>query len=380
MADARWNIAQICSSNSWGGLEIHVAILSQWLIGEGHRVTVYCRPGSPLDHECRSREIPVLSFAPAGYLDPIAVWRLGRQLDQEAIDLVHAHYARDLWTIAPAMRRRGQRPLIFIKHIGTGKPKRDPLHRWIYSRVDHVIAISRVIEENLLATHPLRREQVSIIHHGLDLREFDRDAAARRRIRQEWGIAEAEILIGTAGRLQAGKGHLEFLDMAAVISARYPQARFVIVGEATRGEEERARPILERRKALGLEERVLMPGFRRDMPHLLAAMDIFAFPSRAEAFGLVLIEAMAAGTAVVSTRSDGVLDIINHEENGLLFDPQHPDELTCLVERLIKETEYREMLGRNGRASVEQRFSRERMLEKLTALYARTMAMRSRRP
>lgn len=380
MADARWNIAQVCSSPSWGGLEIHVAILSQWLIEAGHQITVFCRPGSPLDRDCRRRAIPVLPFAPAGYLDVCAVRRLRRQMEASAIDLVHAHYAQDLWIIAPALRRRGKRALIFIKHIGTSKPKRDPLHRWIYGRVDHVIAISRVIEENLLATHPLQRSQVSIIHHGLDLREFQRDEESRRRIRREWGIAETEILVGTAGRLQAGKGHLEFLDMAAAITARHDDARFVIVGEATRGEEERSRAILERRAALGLEEQVLMPGFRRDMPQVLAAMDIFAFPSRAEAFGLVLIEAMAAGTAVISTRSDGILDIIEHGQNGLLFDPQQPDEFTALVERLIQEREYREMLGSNGRASVEQRFSRERMLEQLTALYARTLAMRRGQP
>src|SRR5690606_31397900 len=130
---------------------------------------------------------------------------------------------------------------------------------------------------------------------------------------------------------------LEFLDMAAAISARHAQVRFVIVGEATRGEEERARPIYERLHSLRLKDRVIMAGFRSDIPEVLAAMDIFAFPSRAEAFGLVLIEAMAIGRAVVSTRCDGVLDIIEEERNGLLFEPGQTADLTRQVERLIED-------------------------------------------
>ncbi len=369
MARLTLHIAQICSSRSWGGLEMHVAVLSRWLTEEGHRVEVWCSPGSPLADEAQRLGLPVIPFAPAGYLDMAAALRLFRQIRERGVELLHAHYARDLWNIAPAVYLGRRWPLVFIKHIGTSKPKRDPLHRWIYNAVDQVVAISRVIAENLLATHPLEAERVRIVHHGVDTRTFVFHPEARARIRAEWGVGEEELLIGSIGRLQSGKGHLEFLDMAAAVSARHPQVRFVIVGEPTRGEEERARPIYERLNNFGLEGRVIMAGFRSDIPEVLAAMDIFAFPSRAEAFGLVLIEAMAVGRPVVSTRCDGVLDIIEEERNGLLFDPGDSGELARQVERLIVDKELRLRLGHNGLLTVAARFSRTAMLNRLYRVY-----------
>ncbi|HPR88566.1 MAG TPA: glycosyltransferase family 4 protein [bacterium] len=374
MPDQPLHIAQICSSRAWGGLEMHVAVLSSWLAEEGHTVEIWCAPGSPLETEARRRGVPTLPFAPRGYLDLVAVLRLRRQLRQRGVDLVHAHYARDLWIITPAVRCAGGWPLVFIKHIGTARPKRDPLHRWIYGRVDEVIAISRVIEENLLATHPVPPDRVSILHHGIDTGTFRFDASARARVRREWGLREEELLIGTIGRLQPGKGHLEFLEMAAAVHDRHPEVRFVIVGEPTRGEEARADEILARRRSLGLETAVLMPGFRSDVPAVLAAMDIFAFPSRAEAFGLVLIEAMAVARPVISTRCDGVLDIVVEEENGLLFEPQNAPDLTRQVERLVADPTLRAALGARALATVEEKFTRAAMLRGLAALYARAAA------
>lgn len=376
MAGRTLHIAQICSSRSWGGLEMHVAVLSRWLAEEGHRVEIWCAPGSPLEAEALRLGLTTVPFRPAGYLDLFSSLRLFHQLRKRRVELLHAHYARDLWNIAPVVHLARRWPLVFIKHIGTGKPKRDPLHRWIYAAVDRIVAISRVIEENLLATHPVERDRVCIVHHGVDTRTFTFRPEARSLVRVEWGVRDGELLIGSIGRLQSGKGHLEFLDMAAAISARHAQVRFVIVGEATRGEEERARPIYERLHSLQLKDRVTMAGFRSDIPEVLAAMDIFAFPSRAEAFGLVLIEAMAIGRAVVSTRCDGVLDIIEEERNGLLFEPGQTADLTRQVERLIEDEMLRFRLGRSALETVEHKFTRSTMLTRLYAVYERAGARR----
>lgn len=371
MVDRKLHIAQVCSSRSWGGLEMHVALLAGWLAEEGHLVEIWCAPGSPLEAEAHRLGVTTLPFAPLGYLDLFAVARLYRQLQRRGVDLIHAHYARDLWIIAPAVRCARRWPLVFIKHIGTARPKRDPLHRWIYGGVDEIIAISRVIADNVVATHPVEPERVSVLYHGLDTRLFRFDHAARKRVRAEWGVGDEELLIGTIGRLQPGKGHLEFLEMAARLRVRHPRARFVIVGEPTRGEESRAEEILARRRDLGLTEAVLMPGFRSDIPAVLAALDIFAFPSRAEAFGLVLIEAMAVARPVVSTRCDGVLDIIEDEENGLFFAPMDVAGLTLQVERLAADPALRARLGRRALATVEKKFTRAAMLRQLDAVYAR---------
>src|SRR5574341_694130 len=155
-------IMQICASPSWGGMEMHVGFLSTHLARRGHTIIPACYPGSPLQRDLQKRGFTPLRIRLGGYFHPFGIRRLAQWMDEYRVDLVHSHYARDLWTLAPALWRRQRVPLILTKHLGTQQPKRDLLHRWIYRRVNHVVAISEVIRQNLLATHPLTAEQVSV--------------------------------------------------------------------------------------------------------------------------------------------------------------------------------------------------------------------------
>jgi glycosyltransferase involved in cell wall biosynthesis len=246
----------------------------------------------------------------------------------------------------------------------------------IYRRVDHIIAISTVIARNVLETHPVRSQRVSVVHHGVAVDRFHRDEQVRYRVRAEFGIDEQNLLIGIIGRLQDGKGHLEFLHMAERISAEWPAVRFLVVGAPTHGEEERAEPIFRCAAELGLEKRVIFTGYRRDVPDILSALDLFVFPSHAESFGLVIIEAMAAGLPVISSRNDGVLDIVCHEETGLLVDPKDIAELTGAVDRLLRDADLRQRLGRDGRTWVERNFNQDNMIDRLLELYTASQAAR----
>lgn len=351
---------------------MHVSWLSQHLAKRGHQITVFCAEQSPLHRDISSQAIPWKVFQPKGYFDPFTSWRLRAMLVQGGFDLIHAHFSRDLWIIVPAISGVRHIPIVFIKHIGTQKSKKDLFHRWLYRRVAHVIAISSVIAKNLLATHPLAPERLSVVHHGVDLTLF-KNKQARSLIRSEFGIDADDVVIGSIGRLQVGKGHLEFLEMAGQIAAEFPRTKFMIVGEPTHGEENLARPIYQKAAQLGLGNRLIFTGFRTDVPDVLGAMDIFAFPSHAEAFGLVVIEAMAAGLPIVSSACDGVLDIIRDGENGLLIDPKDARQLTDAVRRLLINKSYAAMLASNGLKSVANNFAMARMLEQIEAIYDRVV-------
>ncbi|HPN33147.1 MAG TPA: glycosyltransferase family 4 protein [bacterium] len=370
----RLSIAQICSSRSWGGMEMHVLFLSEQLRQAGLNATVWCAPDSELSRHAARSDLAVFNFEPRGYFNPYVLYKSCRQLRKKPPDLLHVHFGKDLWTLVPALHGGCRIPIVFTKHIGTQKSKRDPLHRYLYRHVCRLIAVSQVIGKNLLDTHPVQAGQIEIIHHGVDVAHFQDPGTWRDSIRREWGIHDDHFLIGTIGRLQDGKGHLEFLDMAAEIGRRFPFTRFVIVGEPTRGEEYRAQSIYDKIKSLHLQDKVLLPGFRADIPAVLAALDLFAFPSRAEAFGLVLIEAMAAGKPVISTRCDGVLDIVRHEENGLLFDANRVEAFIQSVQRMLEQPSLRERLARQALQTVVERFSRERFLSRIIDLYDKCLA------
>ncbi len=367
-------VVQICTSRSWGGMEMHVGFLSRKLQKRGHNILVVCSPDSPLEKDLRESELELYPLKLSGYLHPVAVRRLQRFLQQQRVDLIHAHFSRDLWTIVPALALgsgKKEIPLILTKHIGTGRAKRDKLHQVIYKRVNFLIAISEVIRRNLIATHPILPSQVGVVHHGIDLQEFSKENTSDRSLRSEWGFSSGDIVFGMIGRLQIGKGYLEFLEMARDLSAQIPSARFLIVGEATRGEPQDAELILHRLQELRLERLVKYAGFRKDIPRVLAAMDVFVFPSHAEAFGMVVIEAMAARKPIVASNSDGILDILEHDRTGILVPPRDLNALTSACRLLAENQNLRERLAAAAQQAAREKFSLERMLDETEAIYRR---------
>lgn len=356
---------------------MHVGFLARQLAQRGYHVLPVCAPDTPLARDFVDSGFEPYLLDRAGYFQPRSLVRLLRLLETQRVQIVHSHFSRDLWTIVPAMSFGGaarKAPLLLTKHIGTGKPKRDVLHRQLYQRVDYVIAISEVIRKNLLATHPLSTDKVGVIHHGVDLKQFSLAKISDRSVRRELGFSQEEVVVGMVGRLQIGKGGLEFLEMARRVHQAQPNTRFLIVGEATRGEPRDAELIRQRCRELGLENIVTFLGFRTDVPEVLAALDVFVFPSHAEAFGLALLEAMAAAKAVIASNNDGVLDLISEERLGLLVPPRDVEALTAACLRLVADENLRQSMGEASRAAALQKFSVQHMLERIESLYHSLLA------
>lgn len=367
----KYRILKVCTSRSWGGMEIHMTRTCDKLRQRGHIIFPVCFPGSPIFHQLQRMGFEPFTLILKNYFHPVQILKLRKFIQNNEIELIHADYSRDLWTIVPAVIFLRKIPLVLIKHIGTMKAKRDFLHRWIYRRVDYIVSISKVIQENILATHPISPGKVGIIYHGVDFNKFNFDEAVRKQTRRILGVENEKILIGIIGRLQRAKGHFEFLEMAAVLSERYHHLQFVMIGEASRGEESEAEQIKLKINELNLENKLILTGYREDIPALLSAMDIFVFPSYAEAFGLVLIEAMAMKLPVVTANCDGVLDIVIENQTGQLVPPKDVNRLIQAVEKLILDKKLRQIYSENGFNRARDCFSEARMLDQLEGLYHR---------
>jgi len=373
-------ILKICTSRAWGGMEMSMVQSCARLRGRGHAVLTVCGPGTPVEKGLRDA-----GFSPQvanlwGKVHPHQAWRLGGFVRDGGVDVVHCDWSRDLFTVAPALLRAPRVPLVLQKHVGVMRAKRLVVHHWLYRRVDRVIAISEVIGRNFVAKHPIDPRKVVVLHAGVDLARFRPDPARRARTRRELGVDEDALLVGIVGRVTPAKGHPEFLEMARRLAAEEPRARFVVVGEPTRGEETEGAAILARIDEFGLRDRVVVTGFRDDVPDLLGAMDVFAFPSHAEAFGLALIEAMAMALPTVSSNCDGVLDIVVEGETGFMVPPGDAEALTAATRRLLGDPGLRARLGGNGRRRVEERFSEERAYGRLEALYEEAIIGRAGDP
>ncbi len=370
-------ILKVCTSRAWGGMEMSMVQSSASLRARGHRVVPVCAPGTTTEERLRAAGFLPVTADLWSKVHPRQARRLGSVVRGEGVDLVHTDWSRDLFTLVPALIGHRRTPLVLHKHVGVIRPKRLWVHHWLYRRVDAVIAISEVIRTNVIAMHPIAPDKVTVIHNGVDLGRFVSDPQRRLRTRAELGLAPDDLVVGIVGRVTRHKGHLEFLEMAREVAAARPRARFLVVGEPTRGEEAEGDAILARIDAYGLRERFVVTGFRQDIPQMLEAMDVFAFPSRAEAFGLALIEAMAMGLPTVSSNCDGVLDIVVDEETGLMVPPRDGAALAAATQRLLDDAALRVRLGQAGQARAHALFGEDRMLTRMEHLYTDLIGRRA---
>ncbi len=181
-------------------------------------------------------------------------------------------------------------------------------------------------------------------------------------------LRESEVLIGMIARFSPGKGHEEFLNAARQLKQKYDNLKFLIVGKASYGEEKYEYEIKALAKQLELNE-VFFTGFRTDTADVLSAMDIFVFPSHAEAFGIALIEAMAMELPTVSSNAEGVLDITIDGQTGLLFENKNADDLANKIAQLVESKEMRIRFGKSGRERVKNNFNLDLQTEKIVNLY-----------
>ena len=175
-------------------------------------------------------------------------------------------------------------------------------------------------------------------------------------------------MVGTAARLCSQKGLPYLFDAAAVILREFPDVTFVVAGDGPE------REALRRRTGqLGILPNVKLLGSCSDMPRFYVSIDAFVLPSLAEGMPMALIEAMAAGKAVVATSVGSVPVLVQDRKNGLLVKPGDVAGLTSALRHVIGDRDLRARLGRNARCTVESRFSAAAMTKQYWALYESTI-------
>lgn len=363
-----------CLSQSWGGMEMFTVRAVQKLLERNISVTLLCYPDSKIHKKAIQENIETFMVKVSGYFNPVQIVKVSRFISAGKFDLVHTQASKDLWILSPALRlARSKIPLFITKQVGSFIVKKDVLHKCIYRRVTTAFAISQVIKKNLLDTVPLTESKIQILHNAVDTTKFNPEKIDRGAVRKEFGIKDDKIVIGMLARFSKGKGHEEFLLAAKILSAKFDSLVFMIVGEPSRGEEEYGKEIRELCLEYNLNNKVIFTGFRSDIPEVLASMDIFAFPSHAEAFGIALVEAMAMQKPSVASNSDGVLDILVDNVTGLLFENGNASDLASKIEQLIISDEKRVLYGKAARKRAVELFDFDFFTDKVIDIYNQTI-------
>lgn len=239
--------------------------------------------------------------------------------------------------------------------------------RWMVRQNTKTIAISEAVSKYLIQEGVPKRKIVRI-HHGVDLQKY------QLRSGIDGKNSASHTIIGIVGQLGERKGHLYLLKAARSITQTCPHVSVWIVGNEPRNSTERYTERLQSYvKNAQLEQHVTFWGFRKDIPDILAQLDILVLPSLQEPFGKIVIEAMAMGKPVIASRVGGVPEIVMHGETGILVPPKDSAAIQQALEQLIHDQEKRKQMGIEGRKRVEQHFSLEKTVRSTEHAYEKIL-------
>ena len=380
MTSAR--ILKVVPTLMCGGTENQFMTLGRMLDTSRFELEFAClrRWGGFID-ELTERGIPLSEYRISTFRSVTAIAqqvRLARHIVRRGIQIVHAYnFYGNVFAIPPA-RLVAPGVIASIRDCApylTSMQKR--VQRYACQFADCVLVNADAVKDWLIG-EGYDPSKIVVIRNGVDLTRFTA-APDEGRIRRELGVADGAPLVAVVSRLTEMKGLEQFLEAAAALKPRYPDARFLIVGETAPNNLEYLPTLQALAERLGITDRVIFAGIRSDVPALLSSVNVSVMPSLNEALSNVLLESMAAGAPTVATRVGGTPEALVDGVSGLLVPPADSGALARAISRLLDDATFASRLGSEARARVTDALSVERMVGATENLYCDLLA-RKRRP
>jgi glycosyltransferase involved in cell wall biosynthesis len=356
-----------------GGAESLVVPFVRGLDRERYDLVVCCLAtigGNVNEAAVRAQDVPLINLGARNLLDVRAFRRLLRVVRENRIDLIHAHLGYAATWSALASRITGV-PSVATLHVAPPTSGRARLRDWLMRVVLRrwsrgVIAVSNALREQYVRLSgggaARRSSRFLVAHNGIDVDRFAVSRAeSRERLVREFDIPHDAKIVVTVSVLREGKGVDVLLRAFETISDAY----LLIIGDG---------PKREAWAALTNDGRIRWAGFRGDVHALLAGCDLFVLASFDDAFPTVLLEAMAAGLPVVSSRVGGIPEIVDDAVTGRLVESGDSKALAQTLEGLLHDDAERNAMGAAARERARERFSTEAWIARLEEIYGQVLA------
>ena len=372
-----------------GGPTLHVSYLSSGLrdrgyettlvagsVGQGEQSMAYVAEGLGV----QVTTIPHLHREISPVRDLLATFRLARMMRELRPQILHTHTAKAgaVGRAAALLAGRARPPIVvhtFHGHVLRGYFGRfwtgffRTLERLLARRTDALVAVSPEVRDELIALGIAPESKFAVIRLGIELEDrVTIDPAARAETRRVMGIGDERFVIGWIGRMTGVKRTDDLLRAVKLVRDQGVDALLCLVGDGPDHEE------MERLAGeLGIVRHCLFTGYQEEVGQFFSAFDVFVLTSGNEGTPVTAIEALAGGCPVVATRVGGVPDVVRDSENGYLVEPGNIAQLADRLATLAADPELRARLGGTGRERVLSRYSVDRLLDDVDALYRRLL-------
>lgn len=360
----------VCTTDSmiWNFLTPHI----DYLRSKGFQVECACsRTGFYYEElESKGYVLHEIQFerSPFRLKNVKAFFDLRKLVKAGGFDIIHCHEPVGGAMGRLAGKSRGKKVIYFAHgfHFFEGAP----LKHWIlYFTFEYILsfftnALVTICQEDYQRSKKLHAKRNYYIHGiGINFKKYDNVNTEfyRQTIRNQYGISEKDVLLITVGEMIKRKNH-EIILSSMKISKRDNLHLFIC------GDGELIEYLKELSITYGLKNRVHFLGFRRDIPHVLCAADIFIFPSLWEGLGLAGLEAMYMGLPIIGSKRQGIKDYVIENKSGLLFTPTNEKELSRCIDDIIERNNSDNNFNREG-MEIAKRYSIENSIKEIEAIY-----------
>ncbi len=364
-------ISLLCLSGSWGGLELNTVRFAGWMRQRGWPVQLITLPASPIAARAAEQGLPVAGLRnPWKAVDVPAAGRLQDLLTEFRTQVLICTRNGDLGlaVLCKTLRQPGLK-LVYQQHMQLGLAKRGLVHTLRYRALDAWLAPLPGLAREVLTRTRLPAARLHVVPLGIELEKFAYPGLTQAQARAKLGLAlpAGAVLLGLIGRFDEGKGQDFVLRALAGLRQRHSQLHLLLVGEPTRDSEPSRRyheALLARiRETPDLAGAVHLRPFTPRPEVANRALDIAVVASTNETYGMVTIEAMAAGLPVVAAATGGTLELVADGRTGLLFPLQDEKAFVAALERLLATPDLTRQLGQQAQAEALAVYSHQRQCE-----------------
>jgi glycosyltransferase involved in cell wall biosynthesis len=269
--------------------------------------------------------------------------RLHKLLRARAFDIVHVHspyVAGIARLVIRGLPSRSRPRIVYTEHVPwwSYSPPTRALNALTFGLDDAHLAVSDAVRASIRSW---RRHHVSVVYHGVSSDKIRKQLGFRDDVRRQVRAHEDDVVIGTVANYRTQKAYPDLLQAARIVIDRGLPVRFVAVGQGPLEHE-----IRELHQSLGLQDRFVLAGYRRDATRVLAGCDLFVLASHYEGLPIALLEALALGLPVVATAVGGIPECMTDGLEGYLVQPSRPDLLAEALRKLVQDHERRDIMAR----------------------------------